>query len=96
MFRIRSFMLMGLLALSGIARSTAPEPKTTPEEKDRVHKLFLDVCTACHTLERIQDQAKTRDEWASFIKGMVSEGAAVSDEEMDLLANYLAEHYGDK
>jgi len=75
---------------------TLVPPKTVALEKERSHKLFVDVCTACHTLERIQGQAKTRNEWAGFIKGMVSEGAAVSDEEMDVLANYLAEHYGDK
>ncbi len=90
----RTATLVGVLAMSA-AYGTAPEQKKTQDE-ERSHKLFLDVCTACHTLERIQGQAKTRDQWAGFIKGMVSEGAAVSDEEMDLLAGYLAEHYGDK
>jgi mono/diheme cytochrome c family protein len=87
-----------MLRLAILLLSFAP-PKSGPleqAERERSHKLFVDVCTACHTLERIQGQAKTRDEWAGFIKGMVSEGAAVSDEEMDLLAGYLAEHYGDK
>jgi hypothetical protein len=64
-------------------------------DETRARELFRDVCTACHTLERVKIQALSRDEWAGLIKGMVSEGVAITGEEMDLIVGYLARHYGD-
>ena len=65
-------------------------------KKDRARELFEDVCTYCHSLKRVQGQALTRDEWRDLIKGMISEGAPVTDEEFALLIDYLAKNYGTK
>jgi hypothetical protein len=54
----------------------------------------VDICSSCHTLARISEQALTRDEWREETKGMISEGAAMSDEEVDLLLDYLARNFG--
>jgi mono/diheme cytochrome c family protein len=61
---------------------------------DRARTLFVDICSSCHTLARISEQALTRDEWREETKGMISEGAAMSDEEVDLLLDYLARNFG--
>jgi mono/diheme cytochrome c family protein len=90
MFKAVAIAGLAMLAGSGIASSTNKKDET------RARELFLDVCTACHTLDRVKAQALSKDEWAGLIKGMVSEGAAITDEEMDLIVGYLAEHYGDK
>ncbi len=79
-----------MFGASGIAFST------NPRDESRARELFVDVCTSCHTLARVSNQALSKEEWRAFIRGMVSEGAAVSEEEMDLIAGYLGEHYGDK
>ena len=84
-------MLFGVIAAGILSAGDRPAP---PDET-RARELFLDVCTSCHTLERVKIQALRKEEWAGLIKGMVSEGAAVSDEEMDLITGYLARHYGD-
>ena len=57
-------------------------------------KLVEDVCSFCHGLARIKDHAFTRDEWNNVIKGMVSEGAPVTDEEFSLILDYLAKNFG--
>jgi len=57
-------------------------------------RLVEDVCSFCHGLARIKDHAFTRDEWNNVIKGMVSEGAPVTDEEFALILDYLAKHFG--
>jgi hypothetical protein len=66
------------------------------KKEDRARELVQDVCTSCHDLARVKAQALSKEEWAGLIKGMLSEGAPVSDEEMDLIVNYLAQHYGYK
>jgi cytochrome c2 len=61
---------------------------------DRGGDLVVEICSTCHELERIREQHWTKDEWREETKGMLSEGAAVSDEEVDLILNYLAKNFG--
>jgi mono/diheme cytochrome c family protein len=61
---------------------------------DRAKTLFVDICSSCHTLARISEQELTREEWREETQGMISEGAAISDEELDLLLDYLAKNFG--
>lgn len=63
-------------------------------KKDRARDLFEDTCAQCHSLERINDYALTKDEWYEETKGMISEGTVLTDEELDLLLNYLAKNFG--
>lgn len=58
--------------------------------------LVVEICSTCHELERIREQHWTKDEWREETKGMISEGAAVSDEDVDLILNYLARNFGRK
>jgi competence protein ComEA len=57
-------------------------------------KLVEDVCSFCHGLAKIRGHALTRDQWNNVIKGMVSEGAPVTDEEFSLILDYLAKNFG--
>ena len=61
---------------------------------DRGRELVLDVCTYCHELERVTRQRLTKEQWSDVIKGMVSEGAPVTDEEFSLIVEYLAKNFG--
>jgi hypothetical protein len=47
-------------------------------------------------LARVSRQALTREQWRGFIKGMVDEGAPVTDQEFSMIVDYLAEHFGPK
>jgi len=64
--------------------------------QERAKGLFEDICSSCHALERVAKRSLSRDEWGTFIKGMISEGNPVNDEEFAILQDYLAEHYGNK
>jgi hypothetical protein len=83
---------IGLLVMLSSAMASSPDSS----KEQRARELFLDVCTSCHDLARVKIQALSKEEWAGLIKGMVSEGAAVSDDEMDLIVDYLARHFGYK
>ena len=64
------------------------------EKKDRAHDLFVDTCSSCHSLARIYEYSYSKEEWREETKGMISEGTVLTDEELDLLLNYLAKNFG--
>ncbi len=64
--------------------------------KNRGRELVEDICSICHEWERVQDYPQTREEWAGTIKGMIFEGAPVTDAEFDQIVDYLAKNYGKK
>lgn len=64
--------------------------------RDRGKELVEDVCTYCHSLEKLQGQERSRDEWRDLTKGMIFEGAPVTDEEFSLILDYLAKNFGKK
>jgi mono/diheme cytochrome c family protein len=61
---------------------------------EKARALFLDACTACHTLERVRGQRLGKEEWRHLIAGMLSEGVPLTDDEISLLVDYLAENFG--
>jgi cytochrome c5 len=65
-------------------------------KKDRGRELFEDVCSYCHSLQKVRSQELSKEEWGGLIKGMISEGAPVTDEEFNLILDYLAKNYGKK
>ncbi len=64
--------------------------------EDRGKKLVEDICSLCHEWERIKEQELTKEQWSGVIKGMIFEGAPVTDEEFNLIVEYLAKNYGTK
>jgi mono/diheme cytochrome c family protein len=80
------------LLISAAAFAAGERRNDTRHEKARA--LFLDACTACHTLERVRQQRLGKEEWRHLIAGMLSEGVPLTDDEIALLVDYLAENFG--
>jgi competence protein ComEA len=91
MLRLTTVRLSTILLL---AAATLLAADNAPRRKDPGKKLVEEICSFCHGLARLKDQAHTRDEWSNVIKGMVSEGAPVTDEEFSLILDYLAKNFG--
>ena len=66
------------------------------QKKDKGRELFEDICSYCHSLHKVDGKELSKEQWRGLIKGMVSEGAPVTDEEFELIVDYLAKHYGRK
>lgn len=58
-------------------------------------ELVEDICTLCHELHRVTIQHLSEEEWRGLIKGMIAEGAPVTDEEFSMIVDYLAKNFGD-
>ena len=83
-----------LLAAAVVFSANVFAADNAPHPKDPGKKLVEDICSFCHGLTRLKGQAHSRDEWSNVIKGMVSEGAPVTDEEFSLILDYLAKNFG--
>lgn len=55
--------------------------------------ILLNVCTMCHTLDRVKARGSTRQEWEELLLHMLNEGAPLSDEEFPVLLGYLARNF---
>ena len=63
-------------------------------DKDRSKELVEEICSFCHGLARLQGHEYTREQWENVIKGMIFEGAPVTDDEFSLILNYLEKNFG--
>lgn len=77
--------------------ATEPTPATetgsdsTPEPVvDPAKQLVDSKCSLCHTLDRVYDATKTRDEWVTTVDRMKSNGLVVSDDEYTTIVDFLA------
>jgi cytochrome c5 len=62
--------------------------------KDRGQELVEEICSFCHGLARLKGHEYTRDQWENVTKGMVFEGAPVTEAEYSLILDYLAKNFG--
>jgi hypothetical protein len=88
LFRVAAFT--ALLVLVCPLRSLT----VAAQSRDRGRELVEDVCTYCHNLDRLRGKELTREEWRGLTKGMISEGAPVTDEELSMILDYLTKNYG--
>ncbi len=55
--------------------------------------ILLNICTQCHSLDRVKSRGSSRDGWDELLMHMLNEGAPLSDNEYPLLLNYLARNF---
>jgi len=87
-------MLAGRTAWVAIMAGLVAGAGAAEKKKDQGRELFEDVCSYCHSLHKVDGKELSKEEWSGLIKGMISEGAPVTDEEFSLIVDYLAKHYG--
>jgi cytochrome c5 len=55
--------------------------------------ILLNICTMCHTLDRVKNRGSSRAEWDELLMHMLNEGAPLSDEDYPVLLTYLARNF---
>jgi cytochrome c5 len=55
--------------------------------------ILLNICTQCHTLDRVKLRGSDRQGWDELLMHMINEGAPLSDEDYPILLNYLARNF---
>ena len=83
---------MSFLTTVGCGPAATPEPTPTPE----VHKgkaIVANRCIGCHEIGRVTNAKYDREGWQMTVDRMVLSGAELSDEQTELVVDYLALTY---
>jgi len=85
-------MILGVaLAIPALAREADPLASKLPDGEGK--QLVIESCAgACHSSDRILNARKTPAEWQKTVQQMVSNGAQLFPEEVDVVTKYLSEH----
>jgi competence protein ComEA len=54
---------------------------------------LLKVCKGCHPPETVAAKRHTREEWEEVVVQMLNAGAHGSDDDLNLVVDYLTEHF---
>lgn len=52
------------------------------------------MCKGCHGIENVVRAKRTKEAWIEVVDDMVARGAKGTDDEVDLVIEYLATHFG--
>lgn len=64
-------------------------PQDPPERA-----LYVRVCAECHDLELIETLRRTESEWRGTLFEMIDQGSVASDEEYQVILDYLVRNFG--
>ena len=90
-------ILLWVGAMGGACSKSEPEKggdKTTlsiAQSEDlsrRALAVLNEKCTACHSAERFESRHFTAEEWNRVIESMVTKGAKLSGDELDVLRHW--------
>lgn len=101
-----STALLAVLAASAVTLALAatpaaglkpPDPASIslavlPEGPNR--SLVVERCAVCHPIEQVVAQRRTPDDWQRQVPRMIGFGAVASEDEQDLILDYLETVFG--
>lgn len=86
------------VSASGCAKKEEPAPAAPAplsEDAEEGKILVEHMCVVCHSLERVQARAETREKWEKIIKDMQGKKPGLfSDEDARKMLEYLAARQG--
>jgi competence ComEA-like helix-hairpin-helix protein len=88
----RRILLLMLIGGSMLVPSSAQPPTTLPDGEGKT--LVQKTCSKCHGVVGIVRARNSKEAWAEIVDDMISRGADATDEEIELIINYLAKNFG--
>jgi len=88
--RLRRWCVLVALLCAATSR-TQPVPEL-PDGPGR--EVVARACNQCHALEIVLRAHLSRNQWEARIDEMIARGAKLTDEDIDVIADYLAAHFG--
>ncbi len=90
-FLLGAFLAVSLSAFSA-QEQAEDKGKSLPEGKGKDY--VSTICQQCHGLEAITGSPRSLEDWRNVVNDMVSNGAALQDDEMEIVSQYLAKNFG--
>lgn len=87
---------MAVLLVTGLLWPYAGQAQGLPPGKGM--ERVLTACTACHGLDNLTNPHKklTAEEWEIYFYDMVARGAAIHEDEMEMVKKYLIDSFAVK
>ncbi len=57
-------------------------------------ELVETICSQCHALSLVTNLRFSREVWVRVVNDMISRGAAILDDEIEIITQYLGDNYG--
>lgn len=89
---MRLSRLAAFAAISTLTFGASAQAQELPEGQGKA--AVLTACTQCHGIDVIVRQPRSRDEWMDVVSRMVGNGAQLSDDDYNLVIEYLATDLG--
>src|SRR5882724_5557806 len=80
-----------LISMILVCRLTATQSEL-PEGKGK--DAVESTCTACHTVQRIQEQHLDEERWRGVIREMTEKGASINSDDRKVIIDYLTKNFG--
>jgi cytochrome c5 len=93
LFPFLAAVALAIAAMAAAPRTDGPEDEL-PEGEGK--KILVSACTSCHDLSEVTKFRGyyDRKQWRDIVVTMMDYGAPVNEKQVDVLADYLAEHLG--
>jgi hypothetical protein len=91
MFKSISVSLCMIAFSFPMAAQSAPQKDDLPDGPGK--PVVQRMCSGCHKMTTVTSKHATKDQWASIVDRMVSRGANGTDEEIEIVVNYLATNF---
>jgi hypothetical protein len=93
--RPRHRSISGWLAGGALLLSRAAWGQGAPALPDGPGRETVErACSQCHSLEIVLRTRRSRGQWEARIDEMIAKGAKLSDDDIDVIAGYLAANFG--
>lgn len=89
---MRLSRLASLAAISTLAIGACAHAQELPEGQGKA--VVQTACSQCHGLDVVVGQRRSREDWEDVVSQMVGNGAQLSDDDYNLVIDYLATHLG--
>jgi mono/diheme cytochrome c family protein len=87
---IRYFPAMLLMTVLFLAASA--NAATLPPGKGKA--IVQRTCISCHALKVVTAKRASKEQWSVLIDQMISRGADLNDDEVEIIVNYLVKNFG--
>ena len=72
--------------------AASPHATTLPPGKGKA--IVQRTCTSCHALKVVTTKRASKEQWSTLVDQMMSKGADLQDDEVDIVVDYLAKNFG--
>jgi len=92
LWKAKGLCALFCLAFLGGMAGPAWSQTSLPEGKGK--DLVEVTCSACHGLTHVTNGRNSKENWHYVVRDMVDRGALLDDDEITIVVEYLAQHFG--